>query len=146
MFATRRESGFTLIELMIVVVIIGILAAIAIPNYISVTNRAHEAAVKANMHTMQLSMEDFSVLNNGDYPISGASLTIEGHTLAQLCPTTAYPLNPFTKLPSVVLFNAPPTTGNPGELGINPANLHDYLIHGNGPKGDSLRLVLSTGQ
>ena len=63
----RSADGFTLIELMIVVVIIGILAAIGIPNFISMQNRAKEGSTKSNMHAFQLAAEDYGVQNDGAY-------------------------------------------------------------------------------
>lgn len=144
----RRSSqqGFTLIELMIVVVVIGILAAIAIPNFISMQARAREGNVKANMHTLQVAIEDYSIQNDSAYPISAGSVLPDGRTLQDVCPSGVFPLNPFTRVASIVQWNANPASGNPGELGLNPANAHDYLLKANGARGDTLRLVLTTGQ
>src|SRR2546427_134445 len=74
----RSQKGFTLIELMIVVVIIGILAAIAIPNFIAMQNRAKEGSVKANMHTLQLAAEDYGVQNDGVYCADGEAAAATG--------------------------------------------------------------------
>jgi len=79
----RSEKGFTLIELMIVVVIIGILAAIAIPNFIAMQNRAKEGSTKANMHTVQLAAEDYGVQNDGVY-----SDVMDGTHVANALPST----------------------------------------------------------
>ena len=85
----RSNAGFTLIELMIVVVIIGVLAAIGIPNFIAMQDRAKEANTKANMHSFQLSAEDYGVQHDGIYAGDAADV------VADLPGSGIYFKNPF---------------------------------------------------
>ena len=59
---------------MIVVVIIGLLASIGIPNVLSMKSKAKEANVKSGAHTLQLAAEDYAVQHNGQYSAAGADL------------------------------------------------------------------------
>lgn len=56
-----RSQGFTLIELMIVMVIIGTLLAIAVPSYINSVRSAREATLKADLYTMRRAIDSYTV-------------------------------------------------------------------------------------
>ena len=63
----HAQSGFTLIELMIVVAIIGILAAIAIPQYQNYVGRANVASAVSTLAANKTGLEDY-VMNFGEFP------------------------------------------------------------------------------
>jgi type IV pilus assembly protein PilA len=69
------EEGFSLIELLVVVLIVGVLAAIAIPSFLNETTKANDSAAKTQVGALQTTMKVFAMENSGSY---------EGATLAKL--------------------------------------------------------------
>jgi len=64
---SSEESGFTLVELLVVMLILGILAAIAVPSFFNQRDKARDADAKVGARTAQTAMETYATDNGGSY-------------------------------------------------------------------------------
>jgi prepilin-type N-terminal cleavage/methylation domain-containing protein len=130
-----NKRGFTLIELSIVVVIIGIIAAIALPNFASMLANAKEASVKSNSHSVQVAAEDFATQNDGMYAKDLAATTsVSGETILDLLPQNSPLRNPFTGVKTEPIDGAAATSGQTGYEPVldGGGNNVGYVITGYG--------------
>ncbi|MGE5219533.1 MAG: type IV pilin protein, partial [Chloroflexota bacterium] len=85
----RRNTGFTLIEVLLVIAIIGVLAVIAIPQFIAYRSRAIDAQMKSDLRNAAVAVESYFVKHSvypasisevdgfGFQPTSGVTLTLD---------------------------------------------------------------------
>jgi len=84
-----REKGFTLIELIIVITLIGILVGMGLPQFKNATKRTREAALKENLFTLRKLINQYLV-DKGNYPQSLQTLVDEEYLFR-------IPVDPMTK-------------------------------------------------
>jgi prepilin-type N-terminal cleavage/methylation domain-containing protein len=107
-----RKSGFTLVEIMIVVAIIGLLAAIAIPNFVKARQSSQVNACIANLKQIEGAKANWAMemrKTNADTPVDG---DLFGSTLyvrsKPLCPANGtYTLNAVDTLPTCSIVGPP---------------------------------------
>jgi len=102
--SARSCGAFTLIELLIVVAIIAILAAIAVPNFLEAQTRSKVARVYSDFRTMKTAMEAYRVDNN-DYILDSGGPDSEDRAYKMLTTPIAYitsiPSSPFRDIPQI---------------------------------------------
>lgn len=100
----RAAKGFTLVEILIVVVILGILAAIVIPQFTSASESAKSSSLVSQLQTIRSQLELYQVQHNGDYPtltqmwgnLTGTT-KVDGTSGSDYGPyLQKAPVNPFT--------------------------------------------------
>ena len=76
----RKQKGFTLIELMIVVAVIGVLAAIAVPQYQTYVKKGAAGAAYATANALKTNVEDYIAVN-GSFPANSAAVNATDFSL-----------------------------------------------------------------
>ncbi len=88
----RKQGGFTLLELLIIIVIVGILGLLIIPNIIDAPKKNRDAQRKTDLRGIQKGLEDYFVANNS-YPIASAPAPVD----VALAATLSKEPNPIIK-------------------------------------------------
>ena len=103
----RNKKGFTLIELMIVIAIIAILAAILVPNFLKARAQGQLAACESNLKNIATALEMYATDFSGDYPHDLDTLT-SNLTAAGGSYMKALPLCPSANVVYSFTYNAVP--------------------------------------
>ena len=107
---TNVRSAFTLIEILIVVVILGILAAIVVPQFTNAADDANDASVRSQLQTLRSQIELYRAQNPTSNPVGADTTPVWNNMLDGDYLTTA-PLNPLTGSSTTATSAAVPALG-----------------------------------
>ncbi|MEI8072762.1 MAG: prepilin-type N-terminal cleavage/methylation domain-containing protein [Candidatus Saccharibacteria bacterium] len=127
----NSKKGFTLLELLIVIVVIGVLAIIIIPNLVSGPTRARDSQRKADMQTVKNALETYYNDNNS-YPVSLQILTQGAAPYIKTLPTdpktkTIYSYTTAGNPPSSYILKV--TLENPNDKDIKSGTKNTYELN-----------------
>jgi general secretion pathway protein G len=133
MWATKKQTGFTIVELLIVIVIIGILAAITIIAYNGITNRANDAAVQSDLMNLEKKIALYKV----DSPTGSYHYGNQFDDVSMSITTSAYAISPTVSYNLLNCTNgttpgsdyailAISTSGKRFWIGSNSAGVQEY--------------------
>ncbi len=91
----KLKQGFTLIEMLVVISLIGILAALGMVSFSSVQKQARDTTRKSDLKQYQTSLESYASKNSGNYPVSGSTVISSGAVCTALAIGTC-PADPKT--------------------------------------------------
>ncbi len=101
-----RSAGFTLLEMIVVITILGVLVAIALPNYRASIVLAKEAALRENLYRLRDLIDQYQS-DKGKYPETLEALVTDGYV--RKIPTDPVSAEPWTEIP-------PENTSDSGEV------------------------------
>jgi prepilin-type N-terminal cleavage/methylation domain-containing protein len=129
-------KAFTLIELLIVVAIIAILAAIAVPNFLEAQTRSKVSRARSDMRSLSTGVEAYHVDNN-KYPYgSPGTIVVERWGLSLLSTPIAYVTNPLLRDPFIAPSATVIRTGSGGSFVATPNDLGiKYSLRGTNASG-----------
>lgn len=124
----RARKGFTLIELLIVVAIIAILAAIAVPNFLEAQTRARTSRAKADMRSLATAIESYFIDHGlAPVPADEAGVTIPPATASAEGFETFTPVNLTTPISYIKALPEDPFFRSEGELSLFHFATRDYF-------------------